>query len=279
MEKELGKNYNPIKKNRLIYQGIVTEVDNKNLGRLKVSIFDMDDDIIERQDLPWCIPFLDRSISLLPKVNEIVNIILSDSNNQYTDRFWVSRRFSEFSNIAEDYSVQSALKGSIHSKLSPKAEKLKDLFPDSLYEDLWILGRNNADIKFDDSSIELRIEKHKRNEPLVKNEKSARIKLYADKNSNTVGGVLADTILLLSNKSELKPNNDFDEERINALINKLSPIPRGDVLIEILNIFKDAILNHTHKFHNQIPNGGEQQIQRLKKTTTNKLNNNNIKIN
>jgi len=31
MEKIVGKNFNPKKKNRLIYQGVVTEVDNKNL--------------------------------------------------------------------------------------------------------------------------------------------------------------------------------------------------------------------------------------------------------
>ena len=86
---------------------------------------------------------------------------------------------------------------------------------------------------------------------------------------------------MISNEESRKPNYDksLQLDQVEALFKNLYSLPRGEELVEILRIFKYAILTHVHSYHLVPATPSEQNTSKLIEENFTNLLNKNIKIN
>lgn len=270
---------------RTLYPATVVDIeDPADAWRIKCSIQDLRDDKLT--DLPYCYPLLGKQIGGLPKIGETVWVMLGDLSRPTGDRFWFPRVFSQYQNINEEYGVESTTKGTIHSRLDfdksiSRIPTAKGLYPDkSNQKRTWLIGRNNADMFFDDNLAVFRVGKHKIDKFTERNQTNpAYLRLEYNTSGQTTSILTADKLMFVSQNTLPKPNIDLDEKKLDDLFQLLSPVPKGDVLVEILDIFRKAILTHSHKYFNLAPDFDNINIQKLRDENLNRTNSKNIKIN
>lgn len=249
---------------RSIYYGEVISIDDEfDSSRIKVRIPDVDK-TIGNDDLVYCYPLMPRFFHILPKIGEVVRIFIEDVRMPQRSRFWLGSVISQPHKIEYDLNFSALSTTNIGLTKPDKAPSTipdaKGLYPEK--DDIGIMGRLNTDILLKPNQIILRAGKHEPNDKLklnIKNSASLSLNFDADtKNkgvdyySNAI--MIADKIALVSHTGNprLKTHSLTVEDR-QRIFDSCHPIPRGDVLVEILKMFKKALSTHVHQYSNVVP--------------------------
>lgn len=242
---------------RSIYYGEVISIeDSTEGGRIKVKIQPFDNRTAN-EDLPWCYPMLPKFFHLYPQVGEIVRILIEDTKYPERSRFWMGSIVSQLQKVGFD-SVYTALSTTNMGMTIP--EPAASTYPDAigvfpLKTDVAIIGKVNTDVILRTNEVHIRAGKHENNNPLKLNTKNpAEISMVfeqqkdkSDFQSNTI--IESDKIALISHSGDpqFKAARLTTKDRESIFANG-HPIARGDVLVEALNIMRNAIITHIHGY-------------------------------
>lgn len=276
---------NGITKN--MYYGEVTSIDDPTGGgNIKVKILDLDNRTAS-QDLPWCYPLMPKFLHIYPKVGEVVRIFIEDVKYPQKGRFWIGSVISQQHKI-EFESLFTALSTTNMALLGPDVSSSSypdadGVFPDK--EDIALIGRKNTDIVLKPNEVHLRAGKHLNNEIFKLNVSNpATIDMVFEtkpegKTFYSSDVIMADKIALISHdgKPKFKAAKITPEDRTNIFKNS-HPIPRGDVLVEALNVMRNAIINHIHGYSG-LPADKDAIIASLEKLNFDNMLQKNIVIN
>ncbi len=282
--KKLG---NDIKIARTIFYGEVTSIDDLNDGgRIKVKVLEFDKKILNN-DLVYCYPMLPKFFHIFPKVGEIVKVFIEDIKYPQRGRHWMGSVISQPHKIKFD-SAFTAYSTTDLALFSP--DKAPSTFPDAIgvypnKEDVGLIGRENADIILKPSQVMIRAGKHENENPLKLNVKNpAQILLSFDQKqkttdyySNTI--IFSDKIALISHDGNPKAKSTLltKEDREN-IFKDTHPIPRGDLLIEVLDLMRKVLISHIHGYSG-LPADPTAMIENLNNIDFSKLLQKNIVIN
>lgn len=270
-----------------IYYGIVVDVnDSTDGGRIKVRIREFDMNVPDEK-LPWAYPIRTKFFHSYPQKDEVVRVFLEDTKYPNIGRLWEGSIISQPHKFEFDEYV-SALSTTDRERLSP--DKSPSTYPDAdgVYPDLHdigIIGRLNTDIILKPNQILIRSGKHENDNPLKLNTKNpSQIMLSFDEDkkngeysSNSI--VMGDKIALITHKGNPKfKSSKLTVEDREKIFENGHPIPRGDVLVEALNLIRKAILQHIHGYPT-IPANKDILIMELEKIDFNQILQENIVIN
>jgi len=272
---------------RTIYYGEVVSIeDDTDGGRIKVKIPDFDNKTANA-DLPFSYPLMPKFFHVYPKVGEMVRIFIEDIKYPQRSRFWEGSIISQPQKIEFD-SIYTALSTTNMALTNP--EPAVSTYPDAdgIYptkEDIAIVGRVNTDVILRLNEVHLRAGKHENGNVLKLNTTNpAEISMVYEPlltgntyYSNTL--ILSDKIAFISHSG----NPKFKAARITAedrnnIFKNAHPTVRGDVLVEALNILRNAIINHIHPY-SKMTADKESIITDLEKIDFDGMLQNNIVIN
>jgi len=271
---------------RTIYWGEVISIKDKTQGGvIKVRVAELDNQI-SNDDLPNSYPILPKFIHLLPKVGEIVRIFIEDPNYPQNTRFWMGSVISQLHKLNYD-NIYSALSTSNIALSRP--DPAPNTYPDAtgIYpnnEDIALLGRKNTDIILRENDLEIRAGQHEDGDPLKLNKKNpSSVRLVFEENeesemySSTI--IMSDKIGIISHDGipKFKSNQLTAEDRLKIFAEG-HPMVRGDVLVQVLNIFRDAIIRHIHGYA-KLPADKDEIISDLQKLNIERILQENIVIN
>ena len=275
------------KVNRTIYYGEVISIDDPtDGGRIKVRIPDLDNRI-SNDDLEWSYPLIPKFFHQYPKIGEMVRVFIEDIQYPQRSRFWTGAIISQPQKIEFD-TIYTALSTTNMAITNP--EKAPSTFPDAsgvfpLKDDIAIVGRVNADVILRINELHLRAGKHENDDILKLNTKNpAHISLIYESSpdntdfySNTV--IMSDKIALITHQGEPKfKSARLEPEDRARIFEEGHPIARGDVLVEALNIMRNALVNHIHGYSN-LPADKNSVINDLEKINFNAILQNNVVTN
>jgi hypothetical protein len=293
-DKPIIQTSNPFRKegttfdiSRSIYYGEVISIDdNTDGGRIKVRIQPFDNRTAN-DDLPWCYPMLPKFFHLYPQVGEMVRILIEDSKYPERSRFWMGSIISQLQKIGFD-SIYTALSTTNMGVTVP--DSAISSYPDAdgvfpLKSDVAIIGRINTDVILRTNEVHIRAGKHENNNLLKLNTKNpAEISLTFEQptgNTNYVSNTIiaSDKIAIISHSGDpqFKAARLTAKDRGNIFSNG-HPIPRGDVLVEALNIMRNAIITHIHGY-STLPADKTALINDLEKINFDNILQKNIVIN
>lgn len=272
---------------RTIYFGEVVSIDDEiDGGRIKVRVQSLDAQVIT-DNLPWCYPLMPKFFHIFPQVGEIVRIFIEDPKYPDKSRFWLGSVISQPHKIGYD-GVHTALSTTSIAQLLPsKAPSTypdaKGVFPDK--NDVGIIGKVNTDVLLKPNQVYIRAGKHENENILKLNTKNpAEVTLTfepsLDKDtyqSNTI--IRSDKIAFISHvgNPQFKTVGLTTVDR-DKIFETAHPIARGDVLVEALEIMKNAIINHIHGYSN-LPSDKTSVINELEKINFDAILQKNIVIN
>jgi hypothetical protein len=264
-DKPIIQTSNPYKKDvdysttRTIYYGEVISIDDQtDGGRIQVKIPDLDNRTAVT-DLPWCYPMLPKFFHEYPQVGEVVRVFIEDIRFPQRSRFWMGSVISQLQKIGYD-SVYTALSTTNIGLTIP--EPAPSTYPDAdgifpLKSDIALIGKVNTDVILRTNEVHIRAGKHENENVLKLNTKNpAQVSLVYEKQddtnefySNTL--IMSDKIALISHTG----NPQFKAARLKPedrkkIFDEGHPIARADVLVQALEIFRRAIINHIHGYSN-----------------------------
>lgn len=265
-DKPILQTSNPHKKvgsievnSRTIYYGEVISIDDPtDGGRIKVKIADLDNKK-DLSELPWCYPVIPKFYHIFPKIGEVVRIFIEDIKYPEKGRLWCGSIISQHHKMEFD-AIMSALSTTNMGLLPPdksidKYPDAKGVFPEK--EDIAIIGRFNTDIILKNNELTIRAGKHENNDIFKLNKKNPAIidiSFEPKINSNEYESkqiIIADKIALLTHNGNPKlKSHSFNSDDRNKIFKQGHPIARGDVLVEALNIIRNALLGHIHGYSN-----------------------------
>ena len=291
---------------------VVSVVDKNEAGRIRVKIKGVDDKKgskgkkeVEEDVLLEAFPLLPKLIHILPKKGESV-FVINQFLNETTHRYWIGPIISQPHKIKEDKyfgTAQSALVEGSNIELDVAPSTLpgaEGLYPKAT--DYVIQGRDNADILLKSSEILLRTGKHDRDNKLIFNKidpgfiqiKSNTFLTNYDKTDrntkdkpNLIGSVVnvvGNRINLLSHDGSPKFNltdnlSQITDDEIIKIIKNAHPLAFGDILVDVLTVFRKFAFGHIHPHINLPADSSEESYIGLHGLELTKILSKNIRIN
>jgi len=230
---------------------------------------DWDKDLVDN-DLTNCFPLLPKHINVVPKIGEVVNILVFNNGTKFADRFYIGPVISSPLKLKLDTVDKSALAGLSISPVAPNVNvdtipENKGVFP--AREDVSLQGRDNSDLILKNNEALLRAGQHELNNSLVFNNKNpayiqlkfnAKLKASEDKSSKaeygSVVNLVANKINLLTHKEgaprfTLTDQDGYiSESELLKILDEAHPLVFGDTLLEYLKKLELALMNHVHRF-------------------------------
>lgn len=268
-EKEFygNKNPNPTPVIKSIHFGIVRQlVTDRNDGSVRVFIDGLDELIKSDDNLPLCYPLLSRFIHAMPKVGEVVLVLMGMTLENYKEqkrgnRYWIGPVIENYEDIKDNNKAGPARPRNltydpinVNSRNNTDTEI--DIFPiDNLNkDDIVIVGRDNTDINQSENKITLRAGKHKKDKPREKNNINPTysvLELIDEKNSYSL--TVGDEVFLISHKGRTKFKKVLTKDDIEVLRNNSQSMLYGELTVEYLKILTQAFLSHTHSHPQKEP--------------------------
>jgi hypothetical protein len=295
-----GDYYQNKKTDKVLHLGVVeSNSDEADASRIKVRIKGVDDHIGSTSKLPYAFPLVQKFIHIVPQVGESVWVMTPDPDNLFVDRLYIGPIISQPQKLAKDSHVGTATAGLSggFAKLSDAPSTIPDnegVYPKMI--DVAIQGRKNTDIVFKDSEVLIRAGKYKTSDkingiPKFNKENPSYIQLkqnvpYDDK-SVSVTNVVSDKINLLTHEdgsprfSLGNQESMISDKEMARILDQAHPLVFGDLLIEYLELFKDAMINHVHAYDGMKPEdmAGQMKIKKFLEFDVSKIISKNIKIN
>jgi hypothetical protein len=268
---------------RTIYFAAVVSIDDKlDGGRIRVRIPDIDNDITDG-NLSFCYPILPKFFWNYPKVGEVVRIFIEDTRYPQKGRHWMGSVISQPQKIKKDDQLTALSTTGLKTQpaeqsISTQPEAI-GVFPD--LDDIGIVGRDNVDLILRERELELRVGKHLFNNVLKINRKNpATLRMnFEDEGSRSSAILQADKIALLSHAGNPKFKVlDMDVKERDRIFKEAHPAVFGDILSEILKVYRRAILTHLHGYSG-IPADKSNAISDLEKLNIDSMLSDNIVIN
>lgn len=294
-----GRNINDIQNGiSLISLGrVISNTDDADGGRLKVRIKGVDDQI-DTSDLPFCLPMLPRFINIIPKVGETVLVFTFNSANKFENRMWMGPIISQPQKLKNDpfyYSSTSLYDGGVVSpeEAPSTIPEANGVYPKK--EHIALQGRDNSDIIFKDNEIVIRAGKFEIDNNLKFNkENPSYIQLKNDvvlkegegnnpEERGTVVNMVGSQINLLSHKGSprfvLNDQEDLiTDDELKNILERTHPLVYGDILVELLSLFKEFVASHVHSYPGNPP-VQDKNIENLLNFNLERLLSQNIRIN
>lgn len=270
----------------LKYGEVMSVDDPLGLNRIKVWIKGSvstggDDELLGGEvgydKLPWCLPLLPKHISIKPKEGEMVLIFVFSKQKEGVDRLYIGPLISQSNKLDFDSARTTALAGFSFAPVFPNVTPnnvpdLKGVFPEP--DDVSIQGRYNTDITQKNNEVVIRagkftkaaISEQNPYEIKFNSETQAFIQIKNDvklpKLTETeVSDRFGSVTNIVSNKINLithggSPNFNVPTQKdlvpsdeLNKILSEAHQLPFGDVLLEYLQLLKDAFLHHVHNGH------------------------------
>lgn len=267
---------------------VVSIADEFDGGRLKVKIIP-EDNRINDADLPYAFPLLPKLLHIRPKVGESVLIISAIEGDNRGQRYYIGPIISQPQYINKDDIEHSSalLRGGKAEESQAPSTNANSIGAYPTDDDVAIIGRRNTEIILREtdkennvSEIDIRCGVRVDNNPPIpaslNKDHPAFIQVrhsplglgtdYPLINGNSAINIVADSINLVSPKSvspSIKPIGDSDsitpnaplinDETMQQIINKCHCLPYGDVLVQFLELFRRAFINHTHSWPTNPP--------------------------
>ena len=267
----------------MVYTGRVLQTtDEKGMGRIYVYVPELDnDETINENKLAF--PLLPKFFFVKPKVYEYVVVIpITDTDGNPISRTYIGPLISQPQNMWLNDDVTALAGLGLHDRIKRNPE-LSPNFNGTFAKDneTALYGRGNTDIIMGDSSVRIRcgarLETYDVNGKTLKfnslNSAFVHMKYYDsaisiskigwndDKKkldtlvgyAGSVATISAEEINLVSSSNIPGDNGEnksgsemLDDNKIKSIIRDAHPIVYGDKLVEVLNIFREAIYNHVH---------------------------------
>lgn len=279
---------------------VISIDDEADGGRIKVRMFPEDNNYMDEQ-LPYAFPLLPKMLHIKPKVGEAVLILLMDSNDKYNNRFYIGPIISQPQYMnRDDYGLNSM-------SVFPSAHKEPNVAPstqadtEGAYasdEDIAIYGRNKSDIILRDNDLRIRcgarVKDISNPADIIFNRKNQSFIQLKHRDSNyqdsldgrdyqSTATIVADKINLLGNNSKT-PFNTHDKKELitdtemQKIIDKAHELPYGDILVDFLNLFRNAFMTHYHPYPGIQP-CPTPEVVKLETYDTNKMLSDSVRIN
>lgn len=285
------------KSNKVLHMAVVVSTqDFADAGRIKVRIKGIDDHITEVDKLPYSFPLLQKFFHVTPKLGESVWCMFPDANNPFMDRVYMGPIISQPQNLSRDPHAVSSTAGLDGSFTETK--KAPSTLPESrgVYPrigDVAIQGRQNNDIILRDNEIQIRVGKYTDKDKegdIPKFNKVNPTYIQLKQAKGDIGGVVnlvGSKINILSHDGGNPRFNLADQDsmisndELAKILEKAHPLVFGDLLIEYLNLFKEAFINHVHPYNGMRPEDlkGINAKKRFLEFDVEKIISKNIKIN
>lgn len=273
----------------LIHIGTVTSVyDDSDGGRIEVRT-NADKFTSEHLD---AFPLLPKMFQTAPKVGEAVLVLYTQLGNNQSQRFYIGPIISQPQKQEEDtyYYGEGQATSLFHGANATPYERISNYsetngaFPQQ--SDVAIVGRKTEDIILKDGEIDLRCgirgsQEYTDKKPgivgnvVFNSINPSYLQLKFRKNKESVANIVADKINLISHQNNLitpinltnKDNHNGDvllnDEDMDKLMEQLHQLPYGDVLVKVLNIYRDAFTTHTHPYPMLPPCKDDKMLQVL----------------
>ena len=266
------KEHANIVRNRTIFYGEVIDIsDETDGGRIKVRIPELDNRTANNE-LPWCYPLLPKFFHIYPQVGEMVRVFLEDTKFPERSRFWMGSIISQPHKIGFD-SKFTALSTTNLGVTLP--ERAPTTYPDAdgvfpTKDDIAIVGKVNTDIILRVNELHLRAGKHENDDILKLNtENPASIDMVYEPLQGNTGNYYSNTIIQSDKIAIISHtgNPNFKAARLSPedrtrIFEEGHPIARADVLVEALNVIRQALLNHIHGY-SAVPADKNEIINKL----------------
>ena len=238
------------------------------------------DNNMPENDIAYAFPLLPKTIQSVPKLGEAVFIIYARLGRKESNRYYIGPLISQPQFFNEElYNTQystptSLLSGSLVRPLAPISHynETKGAFPN--INDIALIGRKSEDVILKEGEIDIRCgirgqklfdeneEKSGLRGDVVFNTHSPAylqmkykrgMRIGDNKFMDSVVNVVADKINLISHQDEhhfdlTDQENLIKESDFEDIMQKLHPLPYGDVLVDVLQKIKMAILTHVHSY-------------------------------
>jgi hypothetical protein len=288
-------------RDHIFYYGKVISVEDLTMaGRIKVRITPDDKDYPEDSDLPLCYPLIPKFFNVVPKVGEVVRVLMYTTNKNKTDinRAYIGPVIGQPQNLLKDPKDNAMILGSDigpgEAEEAPDvADLAKGLYPQ--VQDVAIQGRDNSDIVLNSREVNIRAGNHVTGNPMVLNTaQQPRIQLKSVNNDTSSATVVATKIHLVSYEGQNPLSFDnlvYNGMNIgveggtpslalqNFLDKKTEPIIYGNKLVNFLTLIKDYITNHEHKDGEGKPISGTGSLKKIQSYNLEVLKSQNIRIN
>ena len=280
--------YSKEKITKNIYWGEVVSIsDDSDGGIIKVKIPEFDQKL-NGNNVPDAYPLLPKFFHVYPQVGEVVRVFIEDITVPTRSRYWIGSVVSQlhkinFESLSTALNTTNLARGRAEKAISQYPEA-KGVFP--TVKEIGLIGRNNTDVLLKDNEVLIRAGKHELNDVFKLNKQNpAAINLIfeetpdGESDTRSTSMILGDKIMLIahSGKPKFKAANFTKEDRDN-MISKAHPLSRGDVLLQFLEVFRSAILTHTHPYDRLSPDE-EDAIKALKALPLERMLQENILIN
>jgi hypothetical protein len=281
-KKETNKE-NPV---RNIYYGEVVSIDDEyEGGRIRARIADLDNKT-SNENLPLAMPMLPKHFWIIPQVGEVVRIFIEDIRYPQRARHWMGSVISQPQKIGYD-GYFTALSTSNISNVNPETSpssypEAEGVFPSK--KDVALLGRDNADVILKDKEIQIRVGKHKIDNVLALNKQNPafiQMNFYSSKENSTSSSIvsMADRIAFLSHDGNPKLKSfSLTQDDVEKIFTDAHPMGRGDLIVQALEIFRKALLEHMHPYSG-MPADPSAVIKQLQEIDFSKILQQNIRIN
>lgn len=244
--------------------------------RIKVRLLPKDG---RRDAYTDAFPLLPKMLHVKPKVGESVIVLTLESENQYSQCFYIGPIISQPQNMNYDSHYTSAGRLLNGTYLNPlKAPSINPRTRGSYADDdeIAVYGRRDTDIILGDKDLRIRCGARKfdmdnsgfsynlKNPAYIKlKEHDSVINRIGDNDSTTSVSIVADEVNLLSHNgngaADILANQngeieDSDDERaMKRIIQDAHAVPYGDELVNFLTMFLQMFKSHTHKYANLPP--------------------------
>jgi len=292
----------------LKYGQVIGNIDEQNLGRIKVRIKGSPsaggDDGVSDADLPFAFPLIPKHFSSVPKIGEAVWIFVVDKKSMHADRIYIGPIISQPDKLNFDDAKFGAMRGFSYGTTTPNVNvntipQLKGVFPD--LEDISIQGRYNTDITQKNNEIVLRAGKFEiipttpqssygfqfntKTQAYIQIKNDVVVERPSKTNSETKKGTIT---TIVANKINLITHDNgsprfnvtgqdklISDEEMDRILTEAHQLPFGDVLLEYLILLKEALFAHVHNGNGNsatdLTSSGNKQSLALFKSRANDL--------
>lgn len=276
---------------------VVDITDPTDADLIKVRLKPEDDAIKLNKDLPYAFPLLPKALHVKPKVGESVFVLLSSSDDNYSQRYYIGPVISQDHRMYFDEFKQASLfmQGSIFNPDEAPSMKSESIGIMPNDDDIEIRGRKNSDIQITNDDVRIKagvklVNKGQEHNPYfnehdpayikVKYHPDGIVKTSYDVTSNnkydkryeievkeqpeqvhSTVTLVADKINLISNGHDFRTTSEekdsdgktisrdlISDDELRRALDEAYKLPYGEKLVEILSLFIDAFLKHTHSF-------------------------------
>lgn len=291
------------------YCQVVSVSDDTDSDMIKVKILPEDsaygDDYSQ---LPYAFPLLPKMVHVKPKVGEAVFVFLTEEDNSMSQRYYIGPVISQDHRIFKDnylYATSFMRGTAFKPDIAPRTKReFNGILPND--DDIIIRGRKNADIQVTNDDVRIKSGVKVVNEDneyamhfntqdpayikvkyhpsgLYKNENKRTntpppLELEQEEQVKSTVTLVGDKINLIQNHSKEKEFTTTDttdlitDDELKRALNEAYKLPYGEKLVEILSIFIDAFIKHTHPF-SMLPPCNADGIPDLKDKKTEYLDN------